>query len=53
MAEAYSESKQIQRYEYWNIIKDIKVEDLVFLDETGVNLAMVSLYGRAIKGQRS
>ena len=29
-AEAYSESKQIQRYDYWNQIKHIKVEDLVF-----------------------
>ena len=36
-AEAYSESKQLQRYDYWNQIKHIKVEDLVFLDETGVN----------------
>ena len=36
-AEAYSESKQLQRYDYWHQIKDIKVEDLVFLDETGVN----------------
>ncbi len=52
-AEVYTESKQLQRYEYWNIIKDIKVEDLVFLDETGVNLAMVSFYGRAIKGKRA
>ncbi len=52
-AEAYSESKQLQRYDYWNQIKDIKVEDLVFLDETGVNLAMISLYARATKGQRA
>ncbi len=29
-AVAYTESKQLQRYDYWNIIKDIKVEDLVF-----------------------
>ena len=52
-AEAYRESKQIQRYEYWNIIKDINIENLVFLDETGVNLRMVNLYGRAFKGKRA
>ena len=28
-------------------------ENLVFLDETGVNLAMVLLYARAFKGQRA
>lgn len=27
---------------------DVKVEDLIFLDETGVNLAMVSLYARGV-----
>lgn len=27
--------------------------NLVFLDETGVNLAMVKWYGRAFKGQRA
>lgn len=31
----------------------MKAEDLVFLDETGVNLAMVSRYGRAPRGQRA
>ena len=29
------------------------MEDLVFLDETGVNLAMVSMYARAQRGQRA
>jgi transposase len=31
----------------------VSAEDLVFLDETGVNLAMVSLYARAQRGQRA
>lgn len=31
----------------------MKAENLVFLDETGVNLAMVSMYGRAQRGQRA
>jgi len=29
------------------------VEDLIFLDESGVNLAMVRLYARALKGKRA
>lgn len=32
---------------------NINPHDLVFLDETGVNLAMVKWYGRALKGQRA
>lgn len=29
------------------------MEDLIFIDESGVNLAMVRLYARALKGQRA
>lgn len=52
-AEAYTEEKQRQRRHYWDEIKEIEAENLVFLDETGVNLAMVSLYARAVRGQRA
>lgn len=31
----------------------IKEEDLVFIDEAGVNLALVRLYARAVKGKRA
>lgn len=31
----------------------MRPEDLVFIDETGMNLAMVRLYGRALEGQRA
>lgn len=31
---------------------DLPIEDLIFLDESGVNLGMVRRYGRAIGGQR-
>jgi hypothetical protein len=34
-------------------MRDIRVEDLVFIDEAGVNLAMVRLYARALKGKRA
>lgn len=38
---------------YWQEIRDIKPEDLVFIDESGVNLAMVRLYARSLKGTRA
>lgn len=41
---------QILRYEFWQKIRDIKAEDLIFIDEAGVNLAMVRLYARSLRG---
>ena len=41
------------RQEYREEIRDIRPEDLVFIDETGVNLMMVRLYARALKGERA
>lgn len=52
-SEVYNEAKQQQRYDYWQSLRDVTAEDLVFLDEMGVNLAMVSLYARAQRGQRA
>lgn len=52
-AEAYTEEKQRQRHHYWREIRNFKAKDLVFLDETGINLAMVNLYGRALRGLRA
>ena len=34
-------------------IRDIRVEDLIFIDESGVNLALLRLYARALKGKRA
>jgi transposase len=34
-------------------VSQVRAEDLVFLDETGVNLAMVLAYGRAPSGDRA
>jgi len=52
-AEKTSEKVQKQRVDYWQKIRDIRVEDLIFVDESGVNLAMVRYYARALKGQRA
>ncbi len=49
----YSERVQILRAEFWEEIRDIKVEDLIFIDESGVNIAMVRLFARAKRGQRA
>ncbi len=41
------------RSQYWTTIGEVQLQDLVFLDETGVNLAMTRRYGRAKKGLRA
>ncbi len=44
---------QILRCEFWETIKNISLKDLIFIDESGVNLAMVRLYARSLKGSRA
>lgn len=44
---------QLLRYEFWEKIRHIKVEDLIFIDESGVNIAMVRMFARAKRGQRA
>ena len=44
---------QLARVDYWRKIRDIAPENLVFIDETGVNLAMIRLYARSPRGQRA
>ena len=41
------------RVEYWEKVRDIKAEDMVFVDEAGSNLGMTPLYGRSLKGTRA
>ena len=41
------------RREYWTTIGEVKLSDLVFIDETGINLAMTRGYARAEKGKRA
>jgi hypothetical protein len=36
------------RAEFWQMIQEINLVNLVFVDETGVNLAMTRLYARAL-----
>jgi len=44
---------QKQREEYWEKVRDIPVDKLIFIDETGTDLAMIRLYARARKGERA
>lgn len=52
-SEAYTQRVQKLRVQYWTTIESVKLEDLVFIDETGINLAMARLYGRSSKGTRA
>jgi transposase len=51
--EAESPRVRQARVDYWQAIREVAPENLVFMDEAGVNLAMVRLYARAPKGQRA
>lgn len=44
---------QQARVDYWQRIRDIDPENLVFIDESGVNLAMTRLYARSPRGERA
>lgn len=44
---------QLLRYEFWQQVRNLKVEDLIFIDESGVNLARVRLYARSLRGRRA
>ncbi|WP_148297937.1 transposase [Synechocystis sp. PCC 7509] len=41
------------RVEYWHEIEAVNLEDLVFVDETGSNLAMTRRYARSVRGSRA
>jgi hypothetical protein len=48
-----SERVQNLRYEFWQQVNKLNLQDLIFIDESGVNLAGVRLYARALKGSRA
>lgn len=52
-SEKASERVQGLRGEYWDEVRDVRVEDLVFIDESGVNLGLIRLFAWAIRGQRA
>lgn len=44
---------QSLRVEFWQLVQGILAKDLIFIDESGVNLSLVRLFARAPKGQRA
>jgi transposase len=51
--EKESERVQKERTQYWQMIQGILAKDLIFIDESGINLAMTRLFARAPKGERA
>lgn len=52
-SQADKESNQHQRIEYWEKIRDVEPENLIFLDEMGVLLGIMRSRARSKKGERS
>lgn len=48
-----TERVQRLRVDYWEQMRDLKAENLIFIDESGVNLAMTRSHARAPKGKRA
>ncbi len=44
---------QLLRVQYWHAIGEVNLENLVFVDETGSNLAMTRRYARSLRGSRA
>lgn len=44
---------QQQRVEFWQLLQGILAKDLIFIDESGINLALTRLFARASKGKRA
>jgi transposase len=47
-----AERNQEQRREWWELIRSIDPDRLVFIDESGANVTLVPRYGRAPRGSR-
>lgn len=44
---------QQQRLEFWQLMQGVLAKDLIFIDESGLNLALTRLFARSPKGQRA
>ncbi len=51
-SQAATERVQKLRVEYWEKVKDIAPENLVFIDETGVLLGLARTHARSQRGER-
>jgi len=44
---------QIKRVEFWQLVQGFLAKNLIFIDESGVNLGMNRLRARSLKGERA
>lgn len=44
---------QQQRAEFWQLLAGILAKDLIFIDESGINLGLTRLFARSQKGKRA
>ena len=51
-SQAQTERVQSLRKEYWEIVKNLKTENLVFIDEMGVLLGLTRSHARSKRGTR-
>jgi transposase len=52
-SERQTQRVQKLRAEFWTELGEVKLEDLIFVDEAGVNLAMTRHHARSPKGKRA
>lgn len=51
-SQAGTEKNQQARLDYWQEIRDVKPENLIFIDEMGILLGLMREYGRSLIGKR-
>ncbi len=51
-SQAGTEKNQQARVDYWEEIRDVKAENLVFIDEMAILLGIMREYGRSLRGTR-
>ena len=44
---------QQQRYDFWQAVRGILAKNMIFIDESGINLALTRLFARSSKGERA
>lgn len=44
---------QRQRVEFWQVVQGILAKNLIFIDESGINLALTRMYARSPRGKRA
>lgn len=44
---------QQQRFDFWQLMQGCLAKDLIFIDESGINLALTRLFARLPKGKRA